>query len=365
MRKLILTILAIIMLLGGNTLMAQNKIEQQIKTASASFDQGDIQTALDILQDLKNAEKITSEQKVEVYKQITICYIFLNQEDTNIDEEKKMKLAQESYLKLLKTNNIYEPDSNDIIDYIRFTNKFTSKPLFVITPYVGVNTSFIDVLQYYGTSNLSDTASYYGLNTATPYTPNFTNITAGVNLNWNIRKVFSIEFGGGYSMRSYGYRESLLYGSQPFTLSFTEKQEWVDLSAVLKFDIGRSKTLIPYIYGGVSYNLLLKSRLDFVERSFSELPIELDIIQARFNSNGSLIGGVGVKWRVFGKHYLTIDGQYGRMIRKVNNIDNRYTISPARELNYNLGYVDNDIRLNNARITIGFAYAIYNPRMKE
>jgi hypothetical protein len=364
MQKRLLIILGIVTLLGGNSLVAQNRIEQEIKAASVYFDEGNVVVSLATLKKIENEEEMTYPQKIELYRQMTICYIFLNQEDST-DVATNMKLAKQTYLKLLNENNIYEPDSNDIIDYVRFTKKFTSKPLFVITPFAGLNTSFVDVLQYYGTGNLSDT-NVYALNQATPYTPVFTNTTAGLNFNWNFYRAFSVEFGGAYTQRSYRYAENLDYGNlQSFKLNFTERQQWIDVSAVVKFDIGKSKTVIPYVYGGGTYNLLLTSNLNLIKRSFAELQPDLNIIDARYKSNVSLIGGCGVKLRVFGKHYLTIDGQYGRMIRKVNNINARFTSSQANDLTYNLGYIDNDIRLNNARITIGFAYAIYNPQMKE
>lgn len=352
------------MLWGGNTLMAQNKIEQEIKAASVYFDEGNVSASLAMLKKIEQEEDIIYTQKIELYRQMTICYIFLNQEDST-DAATNMKLAKQSYLNLLNENNIYEPDSNDIIDYVRFTQKFTSKPLFLFTPYWGLNTSFVDVLQYYGTGNLSDTA-FYNLNQATPYSPVFTNITTGLNVNWNFYQAFSLEFGTAYTRRSYRYLESLEYQTNsPFKLAFTERQQWIDVSAVVKFDIGKSKKVIPYVYAGGAYNILIASNFNLVKRSFAELPTELDVIQSRYNSNGSLIGGCGLKWRIFGKHYLTIDGQYGRMLRKINNVDARFTAPQSNNLTYNLGYVDNDIRLNNVRFTIGFTYAIYNPLMKE
>jgi hypothetical protein len=362
MRKLLLTILGIVMLFGGNSLTAQ-KVGQDIKAASVYFDEGNVSAALKMLEKIEKDKDIKKAERIELYRQMTICYIFLNQEDAT-DVATNMKLAKQSYLKLLDVNNIYKPDTSDIIDYVRFTEKFTSKPLFIITPYVGLNTSFIDVLQYYGTGNISD-ASVYDLTEATPYSPVFTNITAGLNLNWNFYKAFNVEVGCAYTMRSYQYSEGLDYGFEPFKLDFTERQQWVDLSAIVKFDIGKSKTVIPYVYVGGAYNLLTASNFNLVKRSFVELPTELDVIQSRYNINGSLIGGCGVKLRVFGKHYLTIDGQYGRMMRKVNNVDARFTTPQSNDLTYNLGYVDNDIRMNNARFTIGFAYAFYKPQMKE
>ncbi len=372
-------VLVVAILLGGfgNILLAQSKVEEGLTKAGVYFEKGEINNALALLKALEG-EKFDNERlKVQLYRQMTICYIFLNQDDST-DVATNLKLAEESYLKLLKTNNIYEPDSNDVVDYLRFTEQFSSNPKLLINVKVGMNTSFVDVLQYYSIGNLSD--SIYDLNKAIPYKAKYTNLTAGVHLDWNFAPRFNWVAGGSYTLRSYEYEEVLQLG-EPFTLSFTEQQQWIDLSTALKYDMGKNKMIVPYVFGGFAYHRLLHSNYKSIKRTHAELPTlyDLSVIggaadgsrsvatlkDTRWVNNWSLIGGVGLKWRVIGKHYLTVEGQYGRMLRPINNVENRYNSSSSTEWNYAFGYIDNDIRLDNVSLMIGFAYAIYNPKMNK
>jgi hypothetical protein len=363
MRKVLLLFL---MVLSVNySLTAQKAIEDAIAESEILFKEGNVAKSLDTLKSLENTPALTKAQKIRIFRQMTIGYIFLNQEDST-DMATNMKMAKQSYLKLLQVNNIYRPNPDDIIDYRRFAEKFESKPFISINPKFGLNTSFVDVLQYYGSSNLSD-AGYYNLGSASPYKLTYTNLTAGFSAEWNFYHRFNLVLGGYYTQRSYDYSENMVFGKTPFTLSFTEKQNWIDLTSAIKFDIGyfKDQKLVPYIYGGTSYHFLSNSKLQGVKRSFAELTEVTKLTDSRIPYNWSLIGGAGLKMRVFGKHFFTIEGQYGRMIRAINDIDHRYTSVDAKELNYNVGYVDNDIRFNNFSFTVGFSYAFYNLKMTK
>lgn len=363
MKNCLIAITTGLFLLLSNVIFAQDYTTEKLNEANLIFEEGKVLESLALLKKVEAGGNLTKSQEELLYRQMTICYIFLNK-DNLLLEESAEKMAQESYIKLLKSNKIYEVKSTDIVDYVRFSKKFTSKPQFLITPHIGFNTSMIDVLEYYGTGNLSDT-SFYALNASTPYTPVFTNTTLGLSVNWNFYKKICLEVGSAYSIRSYEYEENLLFGNEPFNLEFRERQQWIDLAARLKVDLGKSKTFIPYLLGGVSYNLLLGSELDLINRSFAELQTNRSVVQARYNNNVSLLGGFGFKWRVFGQHFFTVESQYSRMLRGVNNVDARYSSPVSDILNYELGYVDNDVRFNNIQLTVGFSYAIYKIKMNE
>jgi len=380
MKKYLIAITTGVLLLLTNSGFAQDKITEDLNNASIIFEEGQVKESLRLLKEIEKRENLSKAQKENLYRQMTICYIILNSDNIYVETTKEEKdstsnvtMAKESYLKLLRTNNIYEADSMDIIDYVRFTKKFTSKPVIILNPKFGLNTSLVDVLQYYGTSNLNiaDTA-YYALSMRTPFGSVYTNHTSGVDVDWNIYNKFFLSVGGSYTQRSFRYNENLWYADDQsaiepvnslFKLSFVERQQWFDVNVKLKYDFGKSKTFLPYIYGGYSYHTLLKAEMDQIERSFAENLSVNDIREIRFSSNYSLIGGGGFKWRVFGKHYFTMNMEYGRMMGSLNDVEARYTSTVANTLNYDLGYVDNNIRLNNIALMVGFAYAFYNPKM--
>lgn len=382
MKKYLTAIITGVLLLLSNVGVAQDKITEELNNASLTFEEGRVLKSLEILKGIEKTEELSKGQKENLYRQMTICYIFLNKDNIFLndlgqgsDSTSNMKMAQESYLKLLHTNNIYEVDSMDVIDYVRFTKKFTSKPLIIVNPKLGVNTSIVDVLQYYGTSNLNiaDTA-YYNLEGRSPYISIYTNITVGLDVDWNFYKNFNLSIGGNYTQRAFMYNENLWYATDRsvedannslFKLNFKENQRWIDVNMKVKYDIGKSKIFLPYVYGGFTYHNLLSADIQDIQRSFAENLAVGNIDEIRFANNYSFIGGGGLKWRVFDKHYFTVNAEYGRMINPVNHIDARYTSMTANTLNYALGYVDNDIRLNNISFMVGFAYAFYNPKMTK
>lgn len=380
MKKYLTAIITCILLLLSNVGIAQDKVTEELNNASLVFEEGRVSESLELLKSIEKREGLSKSQKENLYRQMTICYIFLNKDNVFLDGSEQssdstsnLQMAQASYLKLLDANNIYEVDSMDIIDYVRFTKKFISKPIIIINPKIGVNTSIVDVLQYYGTSNLNiaDTA-YYNLEGRSPYSNIYTNITAGVDIDWSFYKNFNLSIGGNYTQRAFTYNENLWYAADRsledasnslFKLNFLEKQQWIDVNLKVKYDIGKSKIFLPYVYGGFTYHNLLNAEIQDIQRSFAENLAVGDIKEIRFASNYSFIGGGGFKWRVFDKHYFTVNAEYGRMINPINDISVRYTSETANTLNYALGYVDNNIRLNNVSLMIGFAYAFYNPKM--
>lgn len=382
MKKYLIAIITVVLLLLTNVGFAQDKITEDLNNASIIFEEGRVKESLKLLKEIEKRENLSKTQKENLYRQMTICYIILNNDnlyaEMSIDDKDSTSseiMAKESYLKLLRTNNIYEADSMDIIDYVRFTKKFISKPVIILNPRSGLNTSFVDVLQYYGTSNLNiaDTA-YYALSMRNPYGSVYTNHISAIDVDWNVYHKLFLSIGGSYFHRSYRYNENLWYAEDKsivdpsnslFSISFVERQQWIDANIKLKYDLGKSKTFLPYIYGGFSYHTLLKAELSNIERSFAENLAVDDIKEIRFPNNYSIIGGGGFKWRAFGKHYFTMNMEYGRMLSSINDIDARYTSTVANALNYTLGYVDNDIRLNNIALTVGFAFAFYNPKMKK
>lgn len=388
MQKYLLIIITGLLILQTNVGLAQDKITQELNAANITFEEGKIIEALNQLKKIEAIENLSKDQKEKLYRQMTICYIFMDKDNVFLSEDEakeggidslssNLKMAENSYLNLLNVNNIYMVDSMDIIDYVRFTKKFSSKPILVINPKVGMNTSLVDVLEYYGNSSLGiDDTSYYNLKSATPYGFTFNNLSFGLDVDWNCYKNFTVSLGGGFTQRSFAYGEDMWFGIDNssmntnddnglFTLSFIEKQNWVDASVKVKYDIGKNPKILPYVYGGATYHRLVGASINDVQRTYTEnLDIKDNVVlDARFKNNYSFIGGAGLKWRTFGKHYLTVNVEYGRMMGAINDIDRRYTSEAANRLNYDFGYVDNSIRMNNLSFMIGFAYAFYNPKM--
>jgi hypothetical protein len=73
------------------------------------------------------------------------------------------------------------------------------------------------------------------------------------------------------------------------------------------------------------------------------------------------VAGAGLKFRV-GCDFFFVDFRYTRMF--LNNVDltNRYT---NNELVYQYGHIDNDFRMDNFALSIGYTKSFYKPRKKH
>jgi tryptophan-rich sensory protein len=83
-------------------------------------------------------------------------------------------------------------------------------------------------------------------------------------------------------------------------------------------------------------------------------------LSLRKSLNVSGIIGIGSKFRI-GRDFLVVEARYNRMLLNSVNLDNRYSI---RELVYQFGYVDNDFRIDNFSLSVGFEKSFYKPRKK-
>ena len=77
--------------------------------------------------------------------------------------------------------------------------------------------------------------------------------------------------------------------------------------------------------------------------------------------NVSFVAGAGMKFRL-GRNFLFADFRYTRMFLNAVDIDNRY-VNP--ELYTNFAHIDNDFRMDNFALTVGFIKAFYVPRKKH
>lgn len=355
------------------TANAQKSVETQLQEAAALYERGALRSSLQLLERLEAGNIAEKRLKVQLYRQMTLCYLFLNYDDSLDTQAKQpLKLAEDSYFKLLRTDNIYVPDTNEVIDYLHFTSQFTATPRWHITPLVGVTGVYTDVLESYSVGALPhayDTIQRYD---GIPYAPQWASPALGIQVDWQASRALSLAATVGYTRRSTQYRDTLQLG-EPFELKFQEHQQWLDASMQVNWQLGRSKIWVPYIYAGAAYHRLFQSNFSNMTRAYAELDPQLDLAtpdpdgitstqslaEVRHLNNYSLLAGAGVRWRVMGKHFLQVQAQYGRMIAPIKRVEARYAAPHSDLWNYHYGYVNDDIRYNLFTLQVGYAYSIY------
>jgi Outer membrane protein beta-barrel domain len=334
------------------------------------------------------------EKMVEGYRLLTETKLFSNE----------LEEADENFAMLLRYNPLYEVDSTDATasyDLIHLSRTYRRNPLVSLYASGGLGYSKIMTLQQYGADNTVTTVS------------DVDQVTLGWNASLGLEipvyKNFDVVIEGNFATRAYLRRDSLyLVGSEqnakaeptnqngvakfPLgSLQFREVQRWLDVPVMVRYNYEWRKKILPYAYVGAAPNFLLRASLvGITRRNTTEdrgggevmgsekerVIITKNIMQyedgaedpylstyqsLRRTINVSVVAGVGCKFRIE-RNFLFFDIRYTGMVYNAVNTANRYT---QKELLYRYAHVDNDFRMDNLTLNVGFIKSFYKPRKKR
>lgn len=384
---------AITLLLLSQTASAQTLDEKtcidRLEEAKKSYAAGQLEEVREKIENCLAERPLlySTEKMVEGYKLLTESNLFRN----DIDE------GTGSFENLLRFDPLFEADTtdpNNSYDLIYLSRTYRRKPIVSIYGNLGTNYSRAQVLQNYATDNIATTSS-----------ENYNKFTVGFNgaigVEVPIWRDFTLAVEGNFAMRSYSFfdsmyvtngsanqlQQNMLYS----TFQFREDQYWVDIPVMLRYEhyLKKVKNIIPYIYIGATPNFLLSASLQNIrrnttretfggggivggERSITVAGLGLNKnydeeidrenrLPLRTMINVSAVAGLGAKFRL-GRNFLVVEARYNRFLLNNVNRENRYNI---RELVYEYAYVDNDFRMDNFSLSIGFEKSFYKPRKKH
>lgn len=287
------------------------------------------------------------DQRIEAYWLLTRTYLLI---DDPIG-------AEDSYLKLLKLDPEYNIDPDrDPIDVVYLSRKFKTTPIFVIYAKGGFNMSSVSVIHNYGMDNTTESNESYknklGLHVGGGGELNFSNrVSLGLEINLHTRK--------------YSYSNTLFNTDQQ---TFEEAQIGLDLPIYIKYRWDFDK-FRPYVYAGFGMDYLLqaKATVKLVDRvnagteDLTEIPVagpQVTINEQRTRLTEFTHFGVGLNYR-FGYNYIVIDLRYKVGLSNIVSEEGQYSNST---LLYKYGFVDDDKRINNYAVSIGFVKPLYKPR---
>lgn len=301
----------------------------------------------------------SKDEQIRAYKLLTKTYIFLDRE----------KEAEENLIKLLgvdKEHNLAKDDPSEL--YFLY-EKFKSEPIFRIGARIGVNASNPYVIQTFNTS--SGEKKYNG-----------DGLESGLGIGfWGealIEKYFKngIEIAVGPQLQIANYKVESDFGD----LSYNVQNQSVMLRAPIiarynfgydKKDIDNNRTkLIPYAFIGASFDLLIKSRYVNTSRTGgTTYTLPEDDREASLSdkdqvakTNVSLLGGIGLKYRVQNVNFLTLEVRYNNSLFNYINPENRFKND---FVNTNIGFVEDDLTINTVGFSIGYTRSLYKPRKRK
>lgn len=270
--------------------------------------------------------------------------------------------AENSYLSVLYANPEYVTDAQrDPIDLVYLSKKFTATPLFSFYAMLGPNTSPMRVIHDVKVGGESATRQTYKLRLGWQ---------AGVGANYHYNERITLSAGFGYVFTGFKHITTDLFGPNKDIVEFFDRQTWAVLPLTVMYGDHEGR-FRPYVYGGYSFNLLLRDKgiLNVFNRDSKSVADEelsssdnetpnLTLNEHRSKLNGSLLLGGGVKYK-YKLNYFFVDLRYSFGLRNITNEKNRFS-------NYSEGlpypYVDDDMRMDNLAISVGYIHPFYKPR---
>lgn len=366
----------------------------QLDEAKKWYEEGELEKIEDIESCVNNPKSMSREKRIEGLQLLTESYLYRD----------KIGAADKTFRNLLRINPLYEADSTreDVsYDLVYLSRTFNRRPIVSMTFGVGATFTLVESLRNYSIVNTG--VSQESFLSTNPIALGFTaNIGVVIPLIYN----FELGFEVNYAYRTYSYYDSMYVsantsnpssttlnsGSElnkggallPYSiLKFQENQHWIDLPLTLRYNVTKFKNVLPYIYVGGAPNFLLSAdvsnisretiaeptgggrvvqsnRIFLTEHENPREPTE-KIASVRTMYNISFIAGAGLNFRI-GSNFFFVDFRYTRMFLNNVAVHNRYQNT---DLWSNFEHVDNDFRMDNFALTIGFSKAFYKPRKKR
>jgi opacity protein-like surface antigen len=345
----------IVLVFGLSFSQAQTECELTLTQATEEFNAGHLYGIPAMLSDCLNKNQ-KDEWRQRAYLLLAETYLLLEDPIG----------AENSYLEVLRANPEYVTDpQRDPIDLVYLSKKFTATPIFAFHARLGPNTSPMRVINDVKIGGEQQTGQSYKLRLGLQ-------IGGGVDYNYNDNISFSAGF--NYVFTGFQHVTTDLFGANRDIVELVDRQTWAVVPITVKYGHDQGKVR-PYGYAGYSFNFLLSDKgiLNVYNRdlreSSSETPTEelsssenetpnlnLSAHRKRLNSSFLLGGGVKYKYKL---DYFFVDVRYSFGIKNVANTKNRYS-NYADGLPY--PYVDDDFRMDNFAVSIGYIRPFYKPR---
>ena len=304
------------------------------------------------------------EERIQARKLLTLVYIYLD--DT--------KNASRAMIRLLKEDPEHVPDESDPAEFIYLYNKFSSDPIFSIGVKPGLNFSNANQLNSFTVGNNALDEAQYSTESGVRF---------GFSLDYKIKPYLELGTELAYSVKSFIYENeniALTTLDVPSTddpgqnltvaeLRYMERQTYVDAALYLKYNFLNENwklPITPFVYIGAEYNLLLDSKLDEISLGGlfnNEIPAVSiqESVEKRETTNLSAIAGLGFKYKIIRIHYIGIEARYALGLTNVVSQQTRFQDANPELINEFLT-VDDDFKVNNLSISIGFYYSIFRTK---
>lgn len=362
-----LTLICFILLCVSTKVFAQTaQCSRRLADAEEAFDQGRLQDVLEGL-DKDGAAKdcfavFTIDERIRAEKLLTKAYIFTD----NPTE------AEKSLVDLLRVDKEHQLAKNDPAELHHLYSQFKTEPIFRIGFRGGVNKSFITVLQNFGNTQVPKTYNGGG--------------DSGIGTGFNVEALIErhikngIEVGLGlqYRTASYDFEADFIPDEPNFFISGKNKSTMLRVPLLVRYNFNYDKKTIDgirlnkmwYVFAGGSFDYVLNAEYLTTDRTggtaftLNAPRNSLTDFNQVAQTNGSIFGGAGLKIR-FGRakvDFITFEARYDNSLFNYIDPANRYA---NKDLNIDIGFVEDDLTINTVSFTVGYTRSFYKPSKRK
>ena len=339
---------------------------EKLEIAEQKFSEGHIEeVTTEMLRDcISNG---TDAQKARAMRLLTIKYLLLpNQEK-----------ADSLFKKLLKFQPEFRIDTSqktDPAELIYLYRAFRTRPVLSIRYHTGTTFSLVNPgLEFNIDNSLSADASE-------SRTPEAGFILGAEGTLWVFNRNLGISSGFNFVNQRFRYDENLdTYGTPSqvsgtqFSTEFTESNSLLTVPVLLRYDFDYltpynfdRKDLTPYVTLGLVNSFVLQSkflrpqRVNLVSGQITA-PQDIAVTALRQAYVLSASASAGLKLK-YGQSYFTFEFRYNQGLTNAVAVKNRFgNLEVIREL----GYVDDNFRVNAAWVMVGVEQNLYFPKRKR
>lgn len=190
---------------------------------------------------------------------------------------------------------------------------------------------------------------------------------AGGGFDYNYNDYLSASLGVTLQQTTFKHETVDLFGVDKDIVNLIDKGTWIGVPLSIKISEAEGK-LRKYTYVGYSFNVLMMNRADVEIHNRDGQPAELtsfdkpisniDLSGSRNARNSAFFLGVGLKYK-YKLDFFYVDARYSFGMKNMADINHRFTSSQD---GLPFPYVDDDFRLDNLAISVGYMHPLYKPR---
>ena len=306
----------------------------------------------------RRAGDFSKEERIRAYRLLTLVHIFTDNEPE----------AERSLISLLKVDPEHQLDERvDPAELRLLYERFQTKPIFRIGFRAGINTSFPEEIEHFTASDANFKNKFYNGSGAVEGQSATGIRRIGFNGEVTYERYLrgGLEAVGGLQVRASSYDVDNFFNDPDFNNNVTNSQVYARVPVMARYTLNyEDRTGIkPYGFAGLSYDFLVSARYRNASRrggTTFTLTEDLNLLDDELvnRHNASFILGVGLRLPIK-TDFLTLEFRYDRSFFNYVNPDNRYA---NQNVNFDLGHVEDDLRLHFMSLTLGYTLSIYNPK---